>query len=995
MMNRGVMQRQMFAAGGAAFPDLTGDGRVTQADILKGRGVEFKQEGGIAGMMPPEMNAVPGMAGAMAAQTDMPTQAVSQAAGAMDPAVLEQMLGTVDEGIQNLDNAQDYETVMNSVRGDDASIQERYAELAGVVGEQDAAQTPESVLTLVQPVMMLNAVDQGVGGLAQAEMTAPVEGAMAEGIMSTVGSPPQPAAPDPAGMGGPPPVNFKDGGLVRRGDNQPVQMYEPGGEVQQFFGPRVNMTPAQSLLVRQQIDQLNSPPEEAISYDDRVLEAAKGAEARYTAAGLGSAADRAADLEEQKNLTQAQMLFDIANTALAFSAPMEGEQAGMSAAERLAMAARSTQLPQTIGARAQQQLEAKRASEKEERALKLAAVQRGETQIDTEIAAEQALELAIAKKTAKDSSLKNLVGDDGVVIGTYDINNPTELDALKSAQRENPGSFVGTPPKRDTGVDMINVLSADGRKVLGSYDQNKPDAVTKMEQMLETNEGSFTTTGMPRELQTREIVLYDKNSGGQSPIFDVGSPEGRKKANDWQKANPAPEGGSYIELRPASAPAPDRPISKRDVFNKFGFENMEEFNKLPQIDQDHLRGLDVVTPRDFFLKFGMDEINFGKLSKQEQRIKQGLPTLTDKDYLQAYDMTKAQFLALTPEQQNRKMGLVLDKELRESNGQLVLYDPATDGVTVVFGKPKAQPFKPMKIIKGGKETVVDVNTDAGRKAVENANEDNTARVVNVGTEVKPSAKTFLIPDIGLVTSYDGGQTYMDDSGEIKDIPQGANAAFPLSDTTSYDIFRRESIRSDAKERIRSSEEAMTRSLTRPDGSVVPSTDSGIVANALMAARNATGPYANFAAFMDGVIAGTIPSKTVRNLFKDTQDNRQFVRAIKVLGSSALSVSPRMAVYDLARVERLFPDPDAIFRNPISEANKLVVLKQIVIQQKTYNDQNLAAGIDDATLRSEVIRKNYEIDRLLGLLEGVDASGGGLNTEAQAQLMDDIIAGRYK
>ena len=163
--------------------------------------------------------------------------------------------------------------------------------------------------------------------------------------------------------------------------------------------------------------------------------------------------------------------------------------------------------------------------------------------------------------------------------------------------------------------------------------------------------------------------------------------------------------------------------------------------------------------------------------------------------------------------------------------------------------------------------------------------------------------------------------------------------------------------------------------------------------ALMAARNATGPYANFAALMDGVIAGTIPSETARNFFKDTQDNRQFIRALKVLGSSALSVSPRMAVYDLARVERLFPDPDAIFRNPISEANKLVVLKQIVVQQKNYNDQNLAAGIDDATLRSEVIRKNYEIDRLLGLLEGVDASGGGLNEEAQAQLMDDILAGR--
>ena len=35
-----MQQQQLgFAAGGEAFPDLTGDGQVTQADILKGRGV--------------------------------------------------------------------------------------------------------------------------------------------------------------------------------------------------------------------------------------------------------------------------------------------------------------------------------------------------------------------------------------------------------------------------------------------------------------------------------------------------------------------------------------------------------------------------------------------------------------------------------------------------------------------------------------------------------------------------------------------------------------------------------------------------------------------------------------------------------------------------------------------------------------------------------------------------------------------------------------------
>ena len=35
-----------YKKGGAAFPDLTGDGKVTRADILKGRGVDLKQEGG-------------------------------------------------------------------------------------------------------------------------------------------------------------------------------------------------------------------------------------------------------------------------------------------------------------------------------------------------------------------------------------------------------------------------------------------------------------------------------------------------------------------------------------------------------------------------------------------------------------------------------------------------------------------------------------------------------------------------------------------------------------------------------------------------------------------------------------------------------------------------------------------------------------------------------------------------------------------------------------
>jgi len=45
-MGGGMMGRQMYKKGGKSFPDLTGDGKVTQADILKGRGVFGK--GGVS-----------------------------------------------------------------------------------------------------------------------------------------------------------------------------------------------------------------------------------------------------------------------------------------------------------------------------------------------------------------------------------------------------------------------------------------------------------------------------------------------------------------------------------------------------------------------------------------------------------------------------------------------------------------------------------------------------------------------------------------------------------------------------------------------------------------------------------------------------------------------------------------------------------------------------------------------------------------------------------
>ena len=111
--------------------------------------------------------------------------------GAASPQQAAQATAQAKQGIndvmQNLNNeidgAQNYEQVMNAIRGDEASVPERRAELAGIVGRDDAMQTPESVLTLVQPVVEMSTVDQGIGQLAQQQMQGEVSGPMAGGIM--------------------------------------------------------------------------------------------------------------------------------------------------------------------------------------------------------------------------------------------------------------------------------------------------------------------------------------------------------------------------------------------------------------------------------------------------------------------------------------------------------------------------------------------------------------------------------------------------------------------------------------------------------------------------------------------------------------------------------------------------------------------------------------------------------------------------------------------
>ena len=94
-------------------------------------------------------------------------------------------------------------------------IEDRYQELAGIVGLQDAQATPESVLALVQPTMMMTeegAMDTGIGELVQ-NLTGDI-------AMET-------DTGEPTAMG-------QGIGELMMGASEPVQQYANGGIVQKF-----------------------------------------------------------------------------------------------------------------------------------------------------------------------------------------------------------------------------------------------------------------------------------------------------------------------------------------------------------------------------------------------------------------------------------------------------------------------------------------------------------------------------------------------------------------------------------------------------------------------------------------------------------------------------------------------------------------------------------------------------------------------------------------
>jgi len=307
----------------------------------------FRQAGGPAGIeaLPP-----PPPAGVAAIPQQDP-QAMVEAAGQMASSEMEAVgQDYVTEMMQSLDTAENFKTVIDALRGNKLPMNERFAELAEYVGEDDAEKTPESVLAMVQPVIMMTEegnVDSGIGQLMQS-LTGEVDMMTEEGDLTDMGQ----------GVGS----------LMVANQEAPPQQFANGGAVQHFAnggGPFAFRSGSSYMSPGFQGAMQQFTPE--MEYDPRALQT--GYEQRLPMyMGI-------LDPEKERQMTQSQIMFDIAQAGLNLAGgvdPRTGQSmTGLPVASQIATAAGG--LPGQISSRLANQRQS-------EQAAKLAALQASEAE---------------------------------------------------------------------------------------------------------------------------------------------------------------------------------------------------------------------------------------------------------------------------------------------------------------------------------------------------------------------------------------------------------------------------------------------------------------------------------------------------------------------------------------------------------------------------------------------------------------------------------------
>ena len=155
-------------------------------------------------------------------------------------------------------------------------------------------------------------------------------------------------------------------------------------------------------------------------------------------------------------------------------------------------------------------------------------------------------------------------------------------------------------------------------------------------------------------------------------------------------------------------------------------------------------------------------------------------------------------------------------------------------------------------------------------------------------------------------------------------------------------------------------------------------------------RNGTGPWSAFFAGINAVGGGLLAPDKFSEMFKDTEEGRQFVKLLYVVGRSSLASSPRFAVADLETTGELFPS-SKFLQNPASEASKLRGLVMAINDEEIRIQKALSGDVPlDKAMTSLYMTKLNEIARFKELVGPIELMNSGASALSMSGADDMIL-----
>jgi len=238
-------------------------------------------------------------------------------------------------------------------------------------------------------------------------------------------------------------------------------------------------------------------------------------------------------------------------------------------------------------------------------------------------------------------------------------------------------------------------------------------------------------------------------------------------------------------------------------------------------------------------------------------------------------------------------------------------------------------------------------------------------------EAEKAGTNWMLSDKSTVTSFDGGRTFKNATGQTLPMPY---------DAVKYNAT------------VSGSEMSMIKAKSQAEGENTKSGELPAISSEEMVqkAKSGTGPYATMKATIDHLLGGFGVDALFGKdgFFQETQESRQVLNTVKQIGKSALMNSSRGAIWEQQRIDDLFPDPNKFFVNPTTEAKKFVALRGILKQEKKFNNKAIPSAVS-ATEVAKLRNSNTEIDRLLTLIgTNENVSSGSVNiTDKQKSILE--------